>query len=138
MSPITLDEQLEDPELIEALKWITVDVITQLRPGTIVKDDAVPALLRQARRPTFITINVSDFWLHRWRLCAKAYCIVCFKLTSEKIYQLPGLLRKLLRVPEFRCARFAWERLRLSISTVYGTYRSRIIKNIWLPWVESD
>jgi len=113
MSQIILDEQLEDPELIEALHWITVNVITQLRPGTIIKDDAIPALfasltnafglwLRHVRRPTFITINVRDFWLRRWHLCDKAYCIVCFKLTSERIYQLPGLLRKLLQMPKFR------------------------------------
>jgi hypothetical protein len=138
MNQIILDEQLEDPELIEALHWITVNVITQLRPGTIIKDDAIPALLRHARRPTFITINVRDFWLRRWHLCDKAYCIVCFKLTSERIYQLPGLLRKLLQMPKFRTrsARMG----KIALVNQYGVRYIQIDddKEYWLPWLGRD
>src|SRR5437879_1770548 len=62
---LVLDEQLAWRNLEPVLKrWYhgPVLLITDLRPSTIVKDDAVPMLLRQQNQPTFITINVRDFW----------------------------------------------------------------------------
>lgn len=51
------------------------------RPQTIIKDDAVPELLRQQHHPTFVTTNERDFWQkvaidHR-------YCVVCFVLPDS-------------------------------------------------------
>jgi hypothetical protein len=35
--------------------------ITDLRPGTVIKDDAIPLLLRQQYQATFVSINETDF-----------------------------------------------------------------------------
>lgn len=62
---IVLDEQLLGYGLQANLsRWYrgTVTDITQLRPGTVIEDDAIPLLLRAVRQPTFVTINVEDFW----------------------------------------------------------------------------
>ena len=40
----------------------TVTDITQLRPYTVMLDEAIPMLLRTVSRPTFVTINIADFW----------------------------------------------------------------------------
>jgi hypothetical protein len=65
---IVLDEQLLGHSLERDIaQWYrgTVQFITDLRPHTIVKDEAIPALLRQQSQPTFVTINERDFW---WRV----------------------------------------------------------------------
>ncbi|MBI3948357.1 MAG: hypothetical protein HY321_20750, partial [Armatimonadetes bacterium] len=77
-----------------------VAFLEELRPGAIVKDDAVPAILRQVRQATFVTINVSDFWT---RIAAdRCYCVVCLAVRDERIHTVPGLLRALLREDGFR------------------------------------
>jgi hypothetical protein len=55
---IVLDEQLMgDPVPDEISHWYPgrVTTIVQLRPGTTILDDAIPALLRTVRQPTFVT-----------------------------------------------------------------------------------
>ena len=55
---IVVDENLRDPRIIKGIStWYRGQVIpvTTLRPNTIVKDDVIPALLRGANRPTFVT-----------------------------------------------------------------------------------
>jgi hypothetical protein len=64
-----------------------------------VLDERVPEILRTVRRPTFITVD-QDFWDRRW--CHPDYCILYFALSDEQQFQLPDLLRALLRLPEFR------------------------------------
>jgi len=62
---IVLDEQLLGRDLdSEIARWYPSNVrfIIDLRPGTVIKDDAIPALLREQSLPTFVTINVRDFW----------------------------------------------------------------------------
>jgi len=62
---IVLDEQLLGRNLeVEITKWYqgTVRFIMDLRPNTVIKDDAIPALLRAQNQPTFVTINERDFW----------------------------------------------------------------------------
>jgi len=62
---IVLDEQLLGRDLdSEIARWYPGNVrfIIDLRPGTVIKDDAIPALLREQSLPTFVTINVRDFW----------------------------------------------------------------------------
>lgn len=61
---IVLDEQLPYRTLIPALqRWYRgrVCLITELRPATVVKDDAILSLLLTARQPTFVTLNWTDF-----------------------------------------------------------------------------
>jgi len=62
---IVLDENLHDRRIIQAIAiWYSGQVVsvTTLRPRSIIKDDAIPILLRRTTLPTFITINVADFW----------------------------------------------------------------------------
>lgn len=100
---IVLDEQLEDPRLVQLIElWYkgAVIYVSQLRPQTLIKDDAMPTLLRRVRQPTFVTINYSDFWR---RIPASAdYCIICLKLSAEQKFEVPGILRGLLNLPELR------------------------------------
>jgi len=75
-------------------------VVKQLRPGTVIKDETIPTLLRRVKQPTFVTINHSDFW--RRVPADRSYCVVCLKLTAEQADQIPGWLRRLFRSPEFK------------------------------------
>jgi len=103
MSQIILDDQLFDLEvLVPIARWITVQRLRDLRPGEVIKDDRVPVLLRQLRQPTFVTIDMG-FWNRGLR--DASYCTLCFPLRNDKQYELPGLLRRLLRLPEFRTKR---------------------------------
>ena len=62
MSQIILDEQIHNVHVPIALRsWITVSRVRELRPDTIIKDEAIPGLLRRLKHPIFVTINVHDF-----------------------------------------------------------------------------
>lgn len=57
---IVLDEELQGLGLEEAIAaWYrgAVVLIKALRPGTVIKDEAIPGVLRRVRQPTFVTIN---------------------------------------------------------------------------------
>ena len=100
---IVLDEQLLGRDIeVELSRWYrgSVCFVTDLRPNTIIKDEAIPHLLRKQRQPTFVTINESDFW-RRIRADRK-YCIICFALSDSRANQIPEKLKTLLRKPEFR------------------------------------
>jgi len=100
MSQIILDDQLFDLEvLIPIARWTTVRRLRNLRPDQIIKDEHVPVLLRQLRQPTFVTIDMG-FWNKKLR--DAKYCILCFPLRNDEQYKLPELLRRLLRLSEFR------------------------------------
>jgi hypothetical protein len=74
-----------------------------VRSGTVIKGEAVPALLCQHRNTVFVTTNVSDFWR---RVPAHArYCVVCAPLPTQRQDELPGLLQRLLRHDSFRTDR---------------------------------
>lgn len=100
---IVLDEELQGLGLEEAISsWYRgpVLLIKALRPGTIIKDEAIPGLLRQVRHPTFVTINHTDFW---WRIVAeKSFCLLCLKLTADQTEEVSPWLRRLFRLSEFR------------------------------------
>ena len=103
---IVLDEQLNDPLLIKAIKrWHTGRVITinDLLPGTQIHDEAVTALLHQLKSPIFVTINYTDFW--RKVPAHPRYCVVCLKLSSERKKEVPTVLRELLSSDEFDSGR---------------------------------
>ena len=100
---IVLDEQLLGRQLeLEIAKWYRgrVQFIHELRPHTVVKDDAIPALLRQQSQPTFVTINEKDFW--RKVAITPHFCLVCFTLPDLRVGEIPPLLRSLFQYPEFK------------------------------------
>lgn len=103
---IVLDEELQGLGLEEAISvWYhgPVILIKALRPGTIIKDEAIAALLRQAKQPTFVTINHRDFW--RRAAAEKAFCLLCLKLTTDQTDELSPLLRRLFKLAEFNTKR---------------------------------
>ena len=59
----------------------------------------MPTVLRTLRRPTFVTID-ADFWDRNLR--DPRYCILFFPLSVREQRSLPDLLRRCLRLPEFR------------------------------------
>jgi hypothetical protein len=100
---IVLDEQLLAPDLGKAIRrWYKGQVIgiTQLRPGTLIKDDSIAPLLRKARSPIFLTINVGDFW--RRMKPDPRFMVACFDFSHEQAGLVPELLRQLLRLEPFR------------------------------------
>ena len=74
---IVLDEQLLGRGVERDIAhWYrgTVQFITDLRPHTIIKDEAIPVLLRRPAQPTFVTINERDFWRKVAQTSAIASC----------------------------------------------------------------
>ena len=99
---IVLDEHLQSKGLAETIRhWYGGAVISvlDLRPDTVIKDEAIPSLLARQNLPTFVTINVNDFWQRV--PASEKFCVVCFVLTSSEIIQIPALLRRLLRHTDF-------------------------------------
>ena len=60
---MVLDESIARQRVMNTFRWYKGPVVSikQLRPNTRIPDEAIPALLRQARQPTFVTINTTDF-----------------------------------------------------------------------------
>ncbi len=103
---IVLDEQLLGYSLHAPIaRWYrgTVMDVTALRPGTVIRDDAIPSLLRFAHRPTFVTINVADFW--RRLAPDPRFAIVAFALPHARAQAIPDLLRRLFALEPFRTRR---------------------------------
>ena len=103
---IVLDEHLDDGlvlvPLARRLKSRVISV-RKLRPGTVIKDDAIPTLLGRYKDATFVTGNVTDFWR---KLPAHAsYCLVCVPVPTQRQGEIPDLLARFLRHPTFRTAR---------------------------------
>ncbi|HEY0603374.1 MAG TPA: hypothetical protein VGD58_10705 [Herpetosiphonaceae bacterium] len=97
---IVLDEQLLGRNLETMIAaWYPGPVvyIVDLRPGTVIKDDAIPALLRQQSQPTFVTINERDFW--QKVALDSHFCIVCFTLPDARVREIAPKLRELLHYP---------------------------------------
>jgi hypothetical protein len=100
---IVLDEQLLGRKLErEIARWYrgAVHFIIDLRPNSIIKDKAIPTLLRQLPQPTFVTINERDFW-HQ-ALADARYCMICFALSDSRAGEIPRLLRSVLHHPQLR------------------------------------
>ncbi len=103
---IVLDENLNHHVVRDPIaRWYRGAVINikDLRPATIIKDDVVATLLRRVSQPTFVTINYSDFW--KVIPASGAHCVVCIKLPQERKHEVPGILRDILSLPEFRTKR---------------------------------
>ena len=99
---IVLDEQLLGRNLeILIVAWYPGAgvYITDLRPNTVIKDDAIPALLGQQAQPTFITINASDFW--QKVTITDRFCIICFTLPDTRVREIALKLRAVFQRAEF-------------------------------------
>ena len=99
---IVLDEHLQSKGLADAIRqWYAGAVINvlDLRPDTIIKDEAIPGLLAQQNQPTFVTINAIDFWQHI--PASEKFRLVCFAVASSEITCVPSLLRLLLQHGDF-------------------------------------
>ncbi len=132
---LVLDEQLLGRNLETALaRWYRGSVlfITDLRPDTIIKDEAVPILLRQQRSATFLTINESDFW--RKVSIDHRFCVICFALSDSQAGQMPDLLRVVFGHTLFETkARRMGKVLRVTQSTIsYYTQRNRQVQVVSL------
>ena len=100
---IVLDEQLKKVGVQEAIsRWYRgrVCTINDLRPGSVIKDEIVPVLLRTAAQPTFVTVNWPDFWPHT--LAHPGFCVICFTVLPDSAVEVSPLLRRLLRLPAFK------------------------------------
>lgn len=100
---IVVDEELQDPAIVRAIaQWYPGRVVSLplLRPETVIKDEAVPSILRTLKRATFVTINVDDYWLKE--PADSKYCIVCVGLPNNRVAQVSGWLRHLLSYAEFK------------------------------------
>ncbi|HNS40625.1 MAG TPA: hypothetical protein PKJ56_10330 [Promineifilum sp.] len=100
---IVVDENIHSREIMASIAgWYRGRVISiiQLRPRSIILDDAIPTLLRQLDRPTFVTTNADDFWLKT--PAHNRYCFICLYLPRERNNEAPAMLRALLSMPAFR------------------------------------
>lgn len=100
---IVVDENIHDHRVMEAISaWYPGQVVsvTALRPGSVIKDDAIPGLLLKVIQPTFITINVTDFW--KKIRPHNAYCIATIALPKERVREIPSLLRRLFRLSDLK------------------------------------
>lgn len=125
---IVLDEQLLGRNLERLIgAWYpgSVRFITELRPGTVIKDDAIPSLLRAENDATFVTINESDFW--EVVGITPDFCMICFALPDSQVLLVPDLLLQVLQHPRFstKALRMACV-IRVSVNTlVYYTSSQR-------------
>lgn len=100
---IILDENVHRRAVSEDIeRWYPGQVvsITDLRPRSTIKDEAVSTLLRRAKEPTFVTTNTTDYW-NKIEL-SPAYCVILFVLPNERISEIPALLRDVLRLDPFK------------------------------------
>ena len=100
MSLFVLDDHLDVATIRNPLlRWTTTRYMRDIRPGEVVEDERVLAVLRTLRTPTFVTI---DDWFWSRRHCDRRYCILYLALRAKEQHDTPELLRRLLRLPEFR------------------------------------
>ncbi len=100
---IVLDENVHRLAVSNAIeRWYPGQVIsiTDLRPASTIKDEAVPTCLRRAKEATFVTTNVSDYW-NKIQV-SPAYCVIAIEIANERISEIPELVREILRLDAFK------------------------------------
>ncbi len=130
---IVLDEQLLGRDIeLDIARWYGGKVlfITDLRPNTIIKDDAIPGLLRQQIQPTFVTINEKDFW--RKVEIDDHFCVVCLLLPDSRVKEIPKILQSLFRLPAFKSkANRMGKVIRVAEETIfYYTHQDRHVRKL--------
>jgi len=82
VSQYIVDDEL-DPERVTRVlvRWTTVQRLSALRPGQVIKDERVPQLLSQPKWPTFVTID-GGFWDRTF--CDERYCLLYFALREDE------------------------------------------------------
>jgi len=99
---IVLDEQISNRKMVDNISsWYPGAVISvkDLRPGTIILDDAIPALLSKKRtQPAFVTVNVTDFWQRV--AIDQRFCVICITGANDPV--VSSLLKALFSRDEFR------------------------------------
>ncbi|MFN8492035.1 MAG: hypothetical protein U0350_30820 [Caldilineaceae bacterium] len=127
-----LDEQLKDHHLIAAIAaWYpgTVTHIQTLRPITVIKDDNISTLLLTVHYPTFITINVDDFW--RKITPHVGYCVLAIDLAQGDFEDLPTQLRCLFGLPLLKtCTARMGKVIRVQANQIRYYERDRQIQEI--------
>jgi hypothetical protein len=100
MSQIILDEHLGRNQALHPIQhWITAKRVQDLRPGEVIKDERLPTILIHLKKPTLVTI---DAGLWKKRYCDRRYCILYFAILDIQQNQIPSLLRRVLRLKEFK------------------------------------
>ena len=97
---IVLDEQLLGRNLErEMYAWYpdAVCFITELRPQTVIKDDAIPSILRGQPQATFVTINATDFW--EIVEISADFCVICLAIPDSQVNRVPTMIRCSLQSP---------------------------------------
>ncbi|MFA0781898.1 hypothetical protein [Fervidibacter sacchari] len=120
---IVLDEHLMGLGLDREVRaWYEGQVcyITDLRPDTVIKDEAIPSLLLRERQPNFVTGDITGFW--RKVKPHSNFCIVCFGLPAEQWRKIPFLLRRLFRTEGFRTKRERMGKVALVTETTVRFY----------------
>ena len=56
-------------------------------------------LLHREAEPTFVTINEADFW--RQVAITGRFCVICAALPDSRAHEIPAILQRLLRHPDF-------------------------------------
>src|SRR5262249_40491526 len=100
---IVLDEQLcREPLRVAVGLWYRgkIRCINDVRPSSVIKDDAMPELLLSVKQPTFVTINYKDFW--RKIAAHRGYSVICIDLPNERWAEVSPIQRNLLRHSDLR------------------------------------
>ena len=130
---IVLDEQLLGRNLEREIgAWYpgAVCFITELRPDTVIKDDAIPSILRDQPQATFVTINATDFW-EIVQITAD-FCVICLAIPDSQVNRVSTMIRDLLSHPRFalRASRMGCV-IRASTSTLtFYTSSQRTIETL--------
>ena len=100
MSHLVLDEHLSREEVLEPLRsWRSIQKIEDLTPNETLKDDRILQSSRRQQQPTFVTLD-GGFFLRKHR--DPRYRLLYFVIPRQQQAHLPGLLRRLFRLPAFK------------------------------------
>ena len=125
---IVLDEQLLGRNIEQEIsKWYGGKVlyIVDLRPNTIIKDDAIPGLLCQQNQPTFVTINEKDFW--RKVDINERFCVICLVLPDSRVLEISNLLKQFFIYQFSKQKQIEWVKSFGSLMTKSSIILTRII-----------
>jgi hypothetical protein len=82
VSQLILDDQLDIHGVLHPVRrWVTAQLLREVRPDEHVLDDRVPEILLTLKQPAFVTID-QGFWDRR--LCHPRYAILYFALRRDQ------------------------------------------------------